>query len=426
MVFLVVLPFMQYIDAAYVHLPLFTTSRLLLLGALVYLVFGRGFFNSREVRRLLPPVYFFAILLLWSSALGSSFTPNVGNAMDVVVLPVLVFALLWRAGLTERQSDTIGRIGFAVLAFEVFAGVNEFLSGTYFFTYPETKYVLSYSVVENQPVGVRATGTFAHPEEYALVCGLLGLWLFRYWRNRGRPVLAFSSATLGLAGCVLSGLRGVLIPLVLIMLWSHVHRGRHFARRFITTTMLVAGGAIFIDSTLHPFTNPVVQDRLSNGDNIYARVAAYKSAFSMFLDHPIVGIGYGRYTEVASQPKYAFEQFHGVFAVPFPHNSFLAVLAESGVIGIILFAWLWVVIFRITRGSRSARELLWFFLLAGLSLNLAGEALSVAATLVIAAGAMATERPAEQPRRVRRLRVRYGAPRAPSRPGVLAQRASRG
>lgn len=76
--------------------------------------------------------------------------------------------------------------------------------------------------------------------------------------------------------------------------------------------------------------------------NNYERILMWQSATNMFIDHPILGIGLGNYyQEYISnyQSPLSRENQHQ------PHNNFLLILAESGLLGfvplIILFSYLY-------------------------------------------------------------------------------------
>jgi O-antigen ligase len=276
-------------------------------------------------------------------------------------------------------------------------GIHEFVAGQYFFTYVDQQSVLAYGYSGSLGVGVRTTGTFIHPEEYALFCGLLGLFLMLYWKERPRPRLSILFAFLGLTACGLSGLRGILIPLMFITIYLFIRQGPHFIGRFAGVSAVTAVLLFAVNVVFHPLSNPILQERLSNSDNVYARLAAYKSAIGIFSDHPLFGVGYGGYTQIALDPQYHM-QFNGIDSVPFPHNTFLAVLAETGLLGLTLYLWLWIAILRTTQNgvNRAERQFAWplilLFLLSGLSLNLGAEPASVGATLVLAGAAMSQMR----------------------------------
>lgn len=68
-----------------------------------------------------------------------------------------------------------------------------------------------------------------------------------------------------------------------------------------------------------------------------ARMCMWKSSFNMFLDHPLTGVGMGRWGDEyeknykLSQAKYLFNH---------PHNNFFLVLSTGGIIGLLGFVFM--------------------------------------------------------------------------------------
>lgn len=67
-------------------------------------------------------------------------------------------------------------------------------------------------------------------------------------------------------------------------------------------------------------------------DKVSERVDLYKLSLDMFLQHPILGAGFGQYFEYVTryQPQLSFARY--------PHNDYLHLLCEGGIIGISLAA----------------------------------------------------------------------------------------
>jgi hypothetical protein len=91
----------------------------------------------------------------------------------------------------------------------------------------------------------------------------------------------------------------------------------------------------------------VFSSRLENSETIYARLATYESALKMFVDSPVVGKGYGSFTEAYERDIDRYESyFNNVVSVREPHNAYLVTLAETGLIGITFFVLLFVTMFQ--------------------------------------------------------------------------------
>ena len=63
----------------------------------------------------------------------------------------------------------------------------------------------------------------------------------------------------------------------------------------------------------------------------------YKSAFKMFLDYPIFGIGPKVFRHLCSEDQYLLyeDQFNENSCSTHPHNTYIQLLSETGLIGII-------------------------------------------------------------------------------------------
>jgi O-antigen ligase len=77
------------------------------------------------------------------------------------------------------------------------------------------------------------------------------------------------------------------------------------------------------------------EDRVSNPDNFYARVAQQEQTLRLFLAKPINGVGLGDYPEAAA--ALGQTSFHGVYSVGSAHNTLGNILAETGLTGFIPF-----------------------------------------------------------------------------------------
>jgi O-antigen ligase len=74
---------------------------------------------------------------------------------------------------------------------------------------------------------------------------------------------------------------------------------------------------------------------------IVERMAHWQAAWYMFEDHPWLGVGFGNYAAV--YPAYALP--HWEDPLGHAHNYYLNVAAESGLIGLAAYAFLWIAIF---------------------------------------------------------------------------------
>jgi O-antigen ligase len=114
------------------------------------------------------------------------------------------------------------------------------------------------------------------------------------------------------------------------------------------------------------FTLSIIQSLITSSVNLqpgtlYERLRIAHVGITLFTQHPILGIGYGRFLELAE----------GAGVIKVPHNIFLELLLSTGILGITLFLiFLGIIFIRISRtikmtsdlGNQTlARGLLWAF-----------------------------------------------------------------
>lgn len=196
----------------------------------------------------------------------------------------------------------------------------------------------------------RAVGTFDDPNLFSsyLVISFCILLMSRVvdpkiWK-------AVAALTI-LASVVLTGSRAV-IPAVLfgLLVALSVARSQHVARRQLWRTValgMLAAAASFlvwnpIDS-LESVTRIVTIDDTVTSDG---RLELWSVAWRMWQEHPVLGVGIGQYRAVADQYI-----FGGVSNIA--HNTYLSFLAETGLVGFVVFVSLPLATFvRVVRSRR--------------------------------------------------------------------------
>lgn len=113
-----------------------------------------------------------------------------------------------------------------------------------------------------------------------------------------------------------------------------------FARRK-TATFLVAVPILAVvawglfDVVIPQFSGDLWEKRVTNQKTINARFATYKSAWLMFQDHPFLGVGFGAFGEVQERNEVYQTDYNGEPAVDTPHNYFLSIVSETGLLGMV-------------------------------------------------------------------------------------------
>jgi O-antigen ligase len=102
-------------------------------------------------------------------------------------------------------------------------------------------------------------------------------------------------------------------------------------------------------STTH--LGSVLGDRFQDSGSVEFRQAVYAGSWRMFLDRPITGWGFHQMP--VALPKYVGELYNKVL---YPHNTYLEILAENGLLGLSLYAWLMWELWRLGRGKVYGKE----------------------------------------------------------------------
>lgn len=216
---------------------------------------------------------------------------------------------------------------------------------------------------------LRAFGTFRQPNPYAGYLGLIlplslavTLWgldhlkgLLAKPRGAGLFILAGSSLGLMLIALFASQSRGAWIAFLGAAMVTVLLKGGRWALALtgalIAAAILISMGALallpetvsqrFVDAL--PFLNIPDITRVELTDANFAileRLAHWRAAEGMWLDHLWLGVGFGNYEVV--YPAYAIGRW--LDPLGHAHNYFLNLGAEAGIVGLVgyFLFWAWV------------------------------------------------------------------------------------
>lgn len=223
-------------------------------------------------------------------------------------------------------------------------------------------------------------GTFLVPG-FSFCLGIL-LWGGR-WLTRTQSVLLW--ILIGtLEWTLLSTLsRGAWITMlgVVVCLWILPRLARRRMRKIIipiNVTLGLATVALSWILSVMMFSPPFFDSLLSRSNPValineqdQERLTIWRGAWNMFLNNPW-GVGWGNF-------GIAYERYKlpGALPIGSPHNLFLEIATELGILGIVAFAWLLLRAFRLTIEAlqRMPKDTWAFPVLIGVSLGLIGDLL---------------------------------------------------
>jgi O-antigen ligase len=249
---------------------------------------------------------------------------------NALALPLILFAVTRRAVAGGERRDEHAALALAVAGTLLsLIGVAERLLG-----FELASLSGATARFDTAIEGVRISGPYEAPEPYGLAL-VICLAATLFWLLRRRPVgiartITFAIVALHLVAIFFTFFRVGWISAVIVVVTALGLRPRRYAR--LLGTLVIAGVVCaFLLSQLEH--SAAVSNRVGNTENIATRLATYQQGWQIFLDHRLFGVGVTRYHAVAAGlPKRSID-----FSVsePYPHSSFIDVMAEAGVIGLI-------------------------------------------------------------------------------------------
>ena len=217
-------------------------------------------------------------------------------------------------------------------------------------------------------VSNRAGGPIGEPNRYAqilLVLLPIAFFLARSAGSRRSRLLIAACGALILAGTVLTYSRGGFVTLVVmtaILALTRVIRLRTLVAAGAVLFVLVfalAPGFVLRMASLQEAPGLLEGTDSDSEDVMRSRLTEMLSAFSVFVDHPLVGVGPGQYSPVYSE-KYMSDPDIAYKVIDRPrraHNLYFELAAETGILGLVTFLSLVAVVqIRLWRSWRRFRE----------------------------------------------------------------------
>ena len=178
-----------------------------------------------------------------------------------------------------------------------------------------------------------------------------------HWRQSFLKQLLSVLTAVTFVALVYSGIRGAWIALgaVGVCLFGMISARR--SRKLVVTLALAAVLGVIVAS------QPVLTEKFITGmtmksQSISERFLMWRSAWNMFADHPVLGVGPAGFG-VLYEPRYYLPEAkeHGH---THPHNIFFQTLAETGIVGATAFTLFWTYsLYRLIRNARRPAADFW-------------------------------------------------------------------
>jgi len=196
-----------------------------------------------------------------------------------------------------------------------------------------------------------ATGLFSHHLTYGgfVMCVLLFSGCLFLWGSRGRRRVAYGLASLILSLALFwSYARSAWVGLIVGILAIGLLRGRKILILGLVGMILVIGLLFLLQPSLRLQTREVVEV-LGDPMRQSHRLQMWSTSLKMIRDRPFFGVGLGQVK--SSLLAYGCDLGYGHV-----HNDFLNTAANTGLLGLVAFIWIWVTFLRMIIRCRPRQQ----------------------------------------------------------------------
>ncbi len=279
------------------------------------------------------------LLLAFAGALAQPFEAQTWSLFAAKwAVPFALFhlsGLVFDDAAAQRQFETFTLI---VLAYLIFTAVA-FLAGAKELIFP--RYIL------DQSLGIhadRARGPFLQAVANGVTLNLLGLLAlnsFRRGRLRGMVAAAFLIALP--VAILATKTRAVWLSFAASVLGLLLVSSSPRLRRACLGLAGVGALVLLVAVSFGDVSNSL-GDRLEDRSPVEYRMVVYEAGWQMFLDKPLTGWGASSMQPTLQKRISGFHQ--DAF---FMHNTYLEILVERGLMGLALYVWVVIGLFRLGR-----------------------------------------------------------------------------
>lgn len=297
------------------------------------------------IERATWPMLGLTLLALFSIA-GQPFDPETWSVLaSKLIVPFTFFHLAGMVFTSERHLRRFEIFALVILVYLSFTAIA-FLCGARWLIFP--RFIL------DETLGIqadRARGPLLQAVANGVSLNMLGLLALHAYHRKGRRNMGLALLLASVPIAILATMtRAVWLAFAgTLVALAFLSENRRLRRAFVAW-MVVAAAALAIVSTSSRFGG-VLSDRWEERGPVEFRQAVYAASWDMFLERPWTGWGFHRMP--LELPRYVSGYKEKVF---YPHNTYLELLAEHGVGGLMLYLWLMWEMWRLGRGAIPGRE----------------------------------------------------------------------
>ena len=317
-------------------------------GLLVLSVVGRAVVSRQRLfvaeRATWPMIGLTALAV--ASVIGQPFDHETWSLLaSKFIVPFALFHLAGMVFTNERRFRQFELFALLVLAYLSFTAIA-FLAGARSLIFP--RFILDESLGFHAD---RARGPLLQAVANGVslnMLGLLALHAYRRGSARGiKVLLLLASVPVAILATMT---RAVWLSFALtIFALLFLSRSRTLRRACVVLCLLAGLGLVAVLRS-HELCR-ALSDRLQERGPVDYRAAVYAGSWQMFLEHPLTGWGFHQMPDAL--PRYVSGYKEKVL---YPHNTYLELLVEHGVVGLALYLWLMREIWRLGRGKIPTRE----------------------------------------------------------------------
>ena len=216
-------------------------------------------------------------------------------------------------------------------------------------------------VIFNDVGGVVRAGMIYGPVAFGFVSMMLSLLLLdMVIRGKVRARNGMIMLMLSMFAMVMSGTRSSWIAFLVVLFVMAFIYGRQYRKMIFGTSaalvlVLIVSGSL-PGNMIHDRANLVVSDiskyvssdkgSSERATSIGLRIEAWQAAWQVFADNPIFGVGLGDFIDASKSLVDAGLYTKTLLALAHAHNEYLNIMAEQGLIGLVLLLFMHVGLLR--------------------------------------------------------------------------------
>ena len=274
------------------------------------------------------------------SVIGQPFSPETWSLVATkFIVPFTLFhiaRLMFQPEIDLRRFEIFALVVLTYLSFTAVA----FLVGANAMIFP--RYILNPNLGAHVD---RARGPFLQAVANGVSLNLLGLVAFHAYRRgsaRGiKIVLLLASVPFAILATMTRAVWLSFAASVIALIF--LSRNRRLQWICIALVLVGLSASATVGTTLFGDT---LSDRLRERGPVDFRAAVYQGGWEMFLQRPLTGWGFHQMP--AELPRYVTGYHEKIL---FPHNTYLELLVEHGVVGLGVYLWLMWELWRLGRGK---------------------------------------------------------------------------